>query len=239
MSLQVVYGNYFHASDEAAVAINRSTALDQTGQGLTYRDTWVITGEMIADTPTALAARCLLLEAGYSRHYRDAAIIDSSGNVLHLLQNSGSFTGVRVIQPPSYPRADGPELATQRTFQITLEAEYQFAIGDAYLAYQETVQSGGGGPLLTVVQTITGPPRRQKLADQTPFTAMQSGSATGRLAYPPIPGPLWPGALMKAPVITRTGPSRQGQGLIGWSVSWQYEFAAAGPLLGLPTTWPT
>jgi hypothetical protein len=235
--MYLTYGSYRHPFQEAAVSIGRSIQMEPSGLAARVIHTWQISGIMIGSSATELGARCNLLDQAYSRSFLDVFISDQNGNVIHSLRNAGSLTGVQVIQPPSYPKGDGAELATERTYSIVLQAEFLINVISPLMAFTETIQLSGGGPLFGILPTITGLPRRALLRQATEFRATQSGSAVGRLAYPFPMAPIWPGALKMAPTITRTSGSRQGLGLIGWTVQWQYEYESPFPLIGLPNIW--
>ena len=73
---------------------------------------------------------------------------------------------------------------------------------------------------------LVGPPQRQKVYEQTPFRAVQTGHAEGYLFRPPLPPPKWPQWLKQgAPGWTEQSPRRVGLfGQQDYRVQWRWEF---------------
>ena len=240
MGIQTRYGGYTHAENEAAVVVSVQTNFDSAK--LAYMNTvrWEISGTMIGTGPADLANKQAALISAYSVNYQDAAQFDNvTGLIIQTLSDSGSFSGVRVVQPPSFPRGDGPEFATERTYRIVLEAEYEIPAKPETVEYRETLVMMGGGPLITHLTAIEGDPIKQQLAEKTPYVAVQSGYLVSRSAEQGAPPPIFGYAnLKKAPQITLSSADRIGKALRNFRVEWSYEFEAAQPLRGRPNQWP-
>jgi hypothetical protein len=238
------YGSYSHAVNEASVQMAASTIDNEAGQPYAVRRTWTIGGRAEGDDTTAVVNAMALLEAAYSFNFSDLVLEDDSGNVLHALRNAGSLSGVRIIQPVSYPVGEGAELSTFRNYTIVAQADYP-AIGafgggfNPLRAFSETLSFSGGGPRRAVIECANVPPQEQFINAFTAFRAIQSGSAVGMFAYPLIPAPLFPGKEEVAGQPTIGSPKLKNGIYIEWPVSWSYTFVSATPLVGLPNRWPS
>src|SRR5690606_32239803 len=83
---------------------------------------------------------------------------DSGQPTSHVISSVGTLGGIRVTQMPSYPRGDGGEYTTFRTFEIQLEADYPNLQAEL-VAFEEQISvTGTGGPRFTILETLTGPP---------------------------------------------------------------------------------
>jgi|ERR1043165_294140 hypothetical protein len=233
------YGGYTHAANEATVSIDRENLRNEADQWYAIRETWNITGQLIA-TPLALLSIAIdQLLVAYEIPFQDLDLLLNDGLTpsSHFLRNAGSISGVQVIRGPSFPESRGAEYATYRTYNIVVQAEYPVA-DSGLLNYTETLQFSGGGPLYGHLVLLDDLPQKQVLNANTPYRCVQHGQAVGYATYP-LPAPsIWPGALMKAPDIVWTAPRRRGLGYQGWQVEWTYEHEDARALVGLPHLWP-
>lgn len=239
--MQLRYGSYFHAANDATVTIQRTKNLNAAQQSISLRDVWTIRGELHGDTAAALRIQIAALELAYSVDYQDLALIDNDGVVVHALLNVGSTSGVRITQPPSYPEGDGGEFTTYRTYAIQAEAEYAYAPqeGSQLLEFSETVTIiGNGGPRYVWVEKVIGPPTRQIVQAFTTVRATQTGTAVGKFQRPPKPPPIWPELLdNESQQLADTSPQRKGSIYEDFRVSWSYSFTNGSPLQGLPHNW--
>lgn len=239
MSVQVLYGGYLHPENEAAVTVDVSTVFSPAKFAVQRLVRWTIEGIMIGSGPVELASRQALLEAAYATNYLDCLQVETStGAILQGLTNASSYTGVRVTRPPSFPKGDGAEFATERHYSIVLEAEYELNVSPEIVDYKETITMGGGGPLIAFVECITGPSRKQILKEQTAFFARQSGYAVGRRFPPPRNQPIFPADLFTSPETSIESAGREGLALRNNRITWNYEFRASYPLIGNPIQWP-
>ncbi len=178
------------------------------------------------------------LQAAYSVWYRDFALRDGT-TTLFSLPSAGSLTGVKVVKPPSFPSNTGAALTTFADYEIVLTADYPAGAGQGALrSFSETLAFSGGGPRATVVECANAPPQPQILNLYTAYRATQVGQAVGVFAYPPVPAPLFPGALEVAGSPTYGSPKYRNGAYTDWPVSWSYSFVSATPLAGYPNRWP-
>lgn len=235
--MQVAIGSF--TFDASAVGWTESfvTERNQGGQPVRTRKTVSLSGKIYGASQSALTTTCLSLDTACATPYLDVILYDNSGAVARRLPNSGSISGV-VCDSWGYPDGKGADYTTYRNFVAQFSATYGITEAESFLlSFTETLAFSGGGPLYTHVQTVEGPPEKQKLVNQTPYRCTQTGSASGRTGYPPIPNPLFPDALVQAGSPSYTAPQRRGTTLEGYGVSWSYQFESAQPLVGLPTAW--
>lgn len=235
------YGSYSTADSECSVTIDRQALLNAAEQPYALRHTWDITGTLFANDTSSLVTALLALERAFATWYLDLALLDSNGNVCHALPSAGSLTGVRILKPPSFPKGDGAELSTFRTYTIQATADYPYGLGQVVnplKSFTETLTVWGGGPRRTVVECAAGLPQPQILNEFTAFRATQVGSAVGMFGYPPIPDPLFPLALEENGQPSFTGGQLRGGVYVDFGVAWNYRFISATPLVGLPNQWP-
>lgn len=240
--LTLRYGAYSHLPGECAVRINQQVVYDeQTGIPHQLLVSWDVEGRVEADTPAGVAVQVRRLEAAYSRPFLTARLLHADGFVAHELSGAGSLSGVRVVQPPSYPNAQGAEFSTYRNYVLRLECKYP--VGDpntALRSWQETLTFSGGRPARGIITCASGPPVPYISAAYTPYRVTQSGSAVGYLGYPPLSlvVPLFGYDLLEGEgdPITFGSPRSDGRRLVDWPISWTFRFVSAAPLVGRPRT---
>lgn len=229
------YGSFQHPNNEVNLAsfTQRRIASDR-GQERLVRKTMQLQGVFIASTQAAIKTGILAREAAYATWGRDAALFHDDGTIsAHSLVNSESVGGVRVLAV-DFPEGNGAEYATQRSFSITLEAD--FITTAAPISFQETLRfTGTGGRRTVIIETLRGSPQKQVVNNRTIQRVVQSGSSVGELAYPTVPPPIFPGGeLQERREIVPSSPRRQGDDFIEWPVSWIYHFAFTSPVSGVP-----
>lgn len=245
----LTFGSHSRPTNEVTIGIGKESQIDDRGRRIGVKVTWTVTGIVQADTHAALIAAVAALEAGFAGDRKDLTFKYDDGTILHQLRNKWCSGGVRVIRPPYYPKGNGAEASTYRTYEVVLEGQVLPGRGSPDIAepssgaqltsWQETLTMSGGGPLFVMLPVAVGRPIKQIVRQATPYMAVQSGSATGRFAYPPYPGPIFPrDEHQDQRQETPGSPKRQGDDLIDWPVSWRYSFESASPLRGLPTSNP-
>jgi len=227
------YGSYTHADSEVSVSISKQPTFNTIGLRKGYIERWQVRGILHAADADTLRTAIETLEAGYGADNYDLVLYASDGvTVRHAMRNAGSPGGVRVMQL-DYPEGDGAEYTTYRTYNISLEAEYLTQLGVE--SYTETYDFSGGGEAWVMVETITGPPLRQTVRQQTPYRCTQSGSSVGGGARPSPPPPAFPGVEhVNERRITYGTPQFLRNGNIQYPLSWSYSFESATPLFALP-----
>jgi hypothetical protein len=226
--VQAFYGNYAFPPNCVIPQTRKRTTFAQDGSPASVENTIECTGEFLGTGQRDLVNQCTLLELALGRQWQDFRILCDDGTAAIYLPNATAFGGVRVIEGPDYPEGAGVEFAVKRKFRFVVQATYPITAAGLPLlvTYEETVSFRGGGPLIVWMQPVNGPPIRQIAAEATPYYATQSGNAVGLLGWPAPPFPLWSGALMTAPQISRTTPQVLGTSRRNFKITWNYEFAS-------------
>lgn len=233
--MQVQYGSYVHPDNECSLAISRQGIFER-GICTKIKETWTIDGiinitgsQTIADITT----RIYEIENAYLVNGLDVSL----GGTAHYLQSSRCLGGTRVVNPPQFPKGDGTEYATVRTFSITIEGDILLPAGLTGLTeWKETLEFSGGGARWVIIETRRGAGERQQVSEQVPYRVRQSGSAIGITAWPTVPAPLFPAAEhVERRVLVRMTPERVGNDFTAWPVTWNYEFESISALSGVPT----
>jgi hypothetical protein len=231
------YGPYVHDPNECAVVIAKRAVFSPRGDREFVRETWFITGVKQAASQSALTAALADLRAAYNVNGLDAGLYLADGATLtdHALPSGETLGGVRVVRI-DFPRGDGAEYSTFRTYRITLEADFPDA-GGMLLEYAEALQfEGTGGPRRIFLEVLEGLPSEQIGAQCTPCRATQQGRAVGFGTYPVPPPPIWPMAeLPDRRRITLGAPERIAGQFARFPVEWHYAFESIVPLSGFPS----
>lgn len=241
--MQLVYGGYSFAVNEAEVQIARTTRRGEGGHPIGYNERWTVTGKLQGATQAAVNGAINALEAAFAVEDRDLSLyLDGGGLSEHHLDTSDSVGGTRVVEPPSFPEGRGGEFSTWRMFRVVVEADFLDAFLDVFF-WTESLSFWGGGPQDKLWEPLAGLPIRQRVRLFTTYHATQTGNAIGKADYPDPPLPLWPGSEdIPARRIDKGFPKRAGP--VGspeyteYPISWSYTFHEAVPLVGDPTAWP-
>ena len=103
------------------------------------------------------------------------------------------------------------------------------------VTWEESLDISGGEPYRDVFPAIKGPPQEQLIYEQTPWVAVQSGSATGLRAYPPFPPYLFPANKLVSKQILKKTPKQAGLLFKDYPITWSYTFKSASVLDAYPT----
>jgi hypothetical protein len=233
--MQVQYGSYVHPDNECSIAISRQGIFER-GICTKIKETWTVEGIINitgVQTISDITARIYEIENAYLVNGLDISLVGTA----HLLQSARCLGGTRVVNPPQFPKGDGTEYATVRTFSVTVEGDILLPAGmGGLIEWKETLEFTGGGPRWVIIETRRGAGERQQVSEQVPYRVRQSGSAVGVTAWPIVPGPLFPAAEhVERRVLARMTPERMGNDFTAWPVSWNYEFESVSALSGNPT----
>lgn len=235
-------GNYTHPIGEPQIAISKAPIVDGGGIPVAHTVTWDIQGMLLGSDQADIDAKIEAFLSAYSRQNEDIVLLLSDGvtESQHTLKVEDTRGGVWVKSGPNFPNGGGAEYATKRSFSVRIEAEVPVTnTVSRVLAFTESLSTYGGGPRYGFTETASGLPVKQLLKSNTTYRATQSGSATGYSAWPTVPGPIFgSGSLEEAPRITRNSPQQRGNSFASFTVSWEYKFASAYPLYGLPNISP-
>lgn len=236
------YGNYQHEAGETTLRGIVSESLSSE-HGIVYaiRERWDIEGRLqISDQGTAAANQAAMTTAidalveAYSQNGRDIGLYTDAGVLTsHSMKSSATRSGVRVVQPPSFPDGRGAEYSTYRTYTLAVEAEFTPSGGGTLVSWSETISfQGTGGPRWGYLEPINGPPQQQMFSQTSTQWAYQRGRAVNRGDFSPVPSPRWPtqehGDLRD--IQFEVPADNSGRRITTWS----YVFEAPGGLGGLP-----
>ncbi|HTI51188.1 MAG TPA: hypothetical protein VL475_09560, partial [Planctomycetaceae bacterium] len=174
------YGSYAHDQNECAVVIAKRAIFSPRGDRQFVRETWHVTGIKHAASQSALTAALADLRIAYSINGLDVGLYLDDGATLtdHALPSGATLGGVRVTSL-DFPRGDGAEYSTFRTFHLTLEADFPDAAG-SLLDYAESLNfEGTGGPRRVFLDVLEGLPQEQIGTQCTTYRATQQGRAVG------------------------------------------------------------
>jgi len=230
--MKLKYGSYTHGAGECVVAIEKTA--EMAGDATKWiRERWNITGEIHGSDVADLTAKIQALETAYAVGGKDIRILTDAGvNTAHVMQNSSTVKGTRIVQHPSFPRGEGAEYATYRTFSLAVEGERP-ASGATLMEYRESVSYAGTCEMTWKYQTpLYTEPQRQQLTAYSVQQIVQEGYAAGLNAYPAYPGPLFPDdEHLEQRMIRLEFPVK---GSTERRTSWRYVFSSHLPLTGYP-----
>lgn len=230
------YGSYTHDQNECAVVISKRAVFSPRGLRQFVRETWHVTGIKQAASQSELTTSLAALRTAYSANGLDAGLFLDDGTTPtdHILVSRAALGGVRVVAL-EFPRGDGAEYSTFRTYRLVLEADFPDTSSNL-LEYDESLSfDGTGGPRRVFLEVLEGLPQEQIGAQRTTYRASQQGRAVGYGGYPVPPPPIWPAAeLAEHRRMTLYAPDRQANQLSRYTVDWRYSFESVAPLTGAP-----
>lgn len=231
-------GGYTHPDNEVnLVMVDFQTRYSPRNKKLSVVKTLQLSGELIYDSTATIVQHANDVMAAYEDK-RDFTY--TVGGVLaHNLLNTGNcLTGTRVLRK-SFPSGGPEQLATTRTFNVTLQATYDVS-DDPLVSWTESVETiGNGGPMYVITETVLVP-WLDIVAQSTAMYYRQAGTAVGLNDYPTPPGAYQPGfELGHKRRITRRSGVQQGTGIRYYTTSWvYYMFSGPGfPILSFPASY--
>lgn len=163
---------------------------------------------------------------------------DGKTKSAHQLLSKNTLGGTVVVQRPEFQDAKGAQHVTYRTCQAAIAATVLVEDPDTLLKdFTEELTFSGGGARFGHLEPLVGVPVKQLKKQNTIYRATQTGRATGVLMFPNIPLPVFPDALIEAPVVTKGGPTRIGNDYTDFMISWTYQYESATAMRGNPTPW--
>ncbi len=116
------YGNTT-ISPTPVVTIERQLVGSPDGAMQGLRETWRLAGEVFGANPGAIATAYQALETAFAVAGSDLVLYADDGvTVRHSLIGSQTLNGVKVTRPISFPKGEGAELATLRSWSVELSA---------------------------------------------------------------------------------------------------------------------
>lgn len=230
MSLYLQYGSFSHNEGECTIAISK---VGNYGERRTITETWSVSGTLFGSSSSDLTSQANDIIDAYSTDGLDL-VWSGTG---HSLISNDSIYGTRVIGPPSFEKGDGAEFATQRSYRLSVSAEFADSIPGLSpdISYSESVSfTGNGGPLFVTLVPIYGDPIRQQISTSSPIVCHQSGRRTILDNWPSASPPIYLSYLEnQAESIRREIPER---GSRERTVIWDYTFVIPSPAALYRTT---
>lgn len=139
------YGAYTHANTPVVrITLQRLGRTEGNMQAVKY--TWDIEGSLIgtgADPQADLKTKVDALDAAYADDGSDLVLYRNDGiTVLQQLTNVSCLDGTKVTTRPSFPKGEGSEFATARTFSIQIQGDViaSDAVGNSGNSYGEKTE---------------------------------------------------------------------------------------------------
>ena len=235
------YGSYETDNNSSWFSLTMRANVGQTGRKISEIQRWTIHTVLTATSQTLLDTAITDHEAGMRQNHVDLKFFKDNGSeTAHKIINSNTRNGVEfkgISYPGYFPGQWGAhsEYVNLRYVVTQHEAEV-FDVENNIVFYDHSFDFNLGGIDYAVLGALTGPPQVQFTMQQSPFWAIQQGTAIGMFSHPVPPGPLV-NALPK-PGLSRWGRRNARQfGRVrnwGYPVSWRYLFESPFPLNATP-----
>lgn len=219
------FGTYQHPDNEAIVT-SFDVRRTHSARGVPDIETRTVTirGVLIPSSPsqTQITTDINTLLAAYVTGNKDFGFYDDSNNLTpHKLINADSIGGVRIIKKPSFPEGDGAEYATQRTYEIILEADYRATVG--LLSFTESTSITGTGAAKVVWRhCINAPPVPQQVYPATSVKGTQRGEEVRSDGFANAPGRLFGGEHGDRRGVQKSISDDRGRKI--YRTTWNYNF---------------
>jgi len=222
MSSVTTYGSYVHTDNEVnLVTFSTQTRYSPRNKRLSQTKTLSLWGELIYSSTASIISKINEVEQAYSQDYLDFRYTVGGSEAHTLLNSSNCISGVKVLQR-SFPKGDPSQLATTRSFSVTLQATYDVSEVDL-VSWTESIRTiGTGGPKFFVVETIAGPIAIYVTLNSAQYYSQQ-GMAVGYSNYISPPGPVnTAGEFQDRRVIDYISGRNMGQALRFFTTKWSY-----------------
>jgi len=145
-------------SPTPVVVIDRQAVGQPDGAFQGIRETWRITGEVLGDSAGAVASAYAALDALFASPHHDLVLYADDGTtVRHQLLQSECLHGVKISKPFAYPKGEGAELATLRSWNVEISGVKLLAgaaSGTAWGEYTTTLSVDAQGQTRIVVAGV-------------------------------------------------------------------------------------
>jgi hypothetical protein len=189
------YADYQHAANEVDVTtIQQQRMFSPRNRYVFIRKTMTVMGHFCTSGQDAIRLALQNLEKTYlTIHGGDAGLYHDDGTPsAHFLPEAGSLNGIRILTL-DYPKEEGGEYVTGRSYRIVLQADYMPQLFDNTYSWEQTISmQGTGGPSWEYIPQFVGPPTYQINAMVTVQRFIQTGQSVGVADYTPLPLILWP-----------------------------------------------
>lgn len=239
------FGNlYTHSTGEVEFSENRQTIFDDAERVIGWKSRWDLLGHIQAEGAAAISlvqsalrqAYCTPSSAAFAGLFISAGVPTD-----HYWIDSQTLSGIKVVAPPGYPQGTRIEFVNDRTYVISLEAEFINPYARQLIAYTESIsQQGGGGQRVVALETRYDLPVVQRTSRFSPIRIVQQGSAAGRFSYPGFPDPILPDYVNDPDTVKhKMAPRLRGSTYERFEIQWSYVMNIAQLPGSLePTKWP-
>jgi len=236
MILQV--GPVTRPNNEAVVVPSYTPMYDLTRRVEAMKIRWEITGRVV-NYPVAkqsiTTAQIQELERAFRSNNPRCALLGDDGSVTPYLLDPGQLLQGPYLVDYTFPASESEVYATGLAYRVSIEAvQYVGQGGTDLISFSEEVTEEPGGLTYVYVGGAVNQAERQVAFRQKSFRYTQSGSATGLLARPSIPPPIWPFAQMGLPRKVLGGPLNKGPIDTDFTINWEYNFEWHTQLFGIP-----
>ena len=238
----VKYGAYQHPDNEANLTLFSVRPL-YSSRGFKWgaRYTMEIQGEILDTTQSGFQTKVNALINAYADNGYDFGFYDGDGVLTnHSLTSSASLSGTKIVLR-DWPKSDGAEWATKRTYRIRVQADFVELENDTVQYDESVINHAGAGTVQRYVNVRSGSPVLQTVREQSYRTVIRHGSATGHTGYPVPPGPLSGSGsieLVDQRKITYSSPQRDRNGYYNYRTEWMYVMQSNQDVGGIPNPGP-
>lgn len=236
MILQV--GSIRRPNNEAVVVPSYSPVYDYTRRIEAMKIRWEITGRVV-NSPVATQAitssEIAALEAAFRSKDPVCRLLGDKGEATPYVLDPGQLMQGPYLIDYTFPTSDAEVYATGLAYRVSLEGvQYVGQGGLDLIDFTEEVTEDQGGLTYVYVGGAVNLAERQVAFQKKSYKYTQSGSCTGLLAYPKIPPPIWPFALLQAPKIVKSDAQFKGKVDTHYRVNWEYQYEWPVKLFGDP-----
>jgi len=236
MILQV--GPVTRPNNEAVVVPSYTPIYDLTRRVEAMRIRWEITGRVVnypVATQAITSTQIRELEAAFKSTNPRCALLGDDRSATPYVLDPGQLMQGPYLVDYSFPTSEAEVYATGLAYRVSIEGvQYVGTGGTDLLEFSEELTEDPGGTTYVYVGGAVNLAERQVAFQRKSFKYTQSGSATGLLAYPVIPPPVWPFALLGSPRVSLQNPISQGTVNTGFPVTWEYNYEWPVKLYGFP-----
>jgi hypothetical protein len=236
MILQV--GSIRRPNNEAVVVPSYSPVYDYTRRIEAMKIRWEITGRVVnfpVATQAITSSEIAALEAAFRSKDPICRLLGDKGEATPYVLDPGQLMQGPYLIDYTFPTSDAEVYATGLAYRVSLEGvQYVGQGGLDLIDFTEELTEDQGGLTYVYVGGAVNLAERQVAFQKKSFKYTQSGSCTGLLAYPKIPPPIWPFALLQAPKIVKSDAQFKGKIDTHYRVNWEYQYEWPVKLFGDP-----
>lgn len=222
------WDGYQHDAGEVDVTyIQQQRIFSPRNRYAFIRKTLTVQGHLCVTGQADIKAAIDRLEDAYKGEWHTVGLYHDDGTPsAHVLDFNSSLNGIRLLTL-DYPKEDGGEYATGRSYRAVFQADYLSDENEVF-SWEETIQViGTGGPDWEFIPQFIGPPLLQINCMQTPQIILQSGESVGLTGYIQPPAPYWPTFehTNRRSIVRGTCQKKGRLQSLLWPTQWTYRFS--------------